>query len=184
MKIIRSILVSVALFAALTGTALAQEPEMITKTFELTINGTAPEGEIFVASVQYQLLDTVAENLLLCGGDADVECTGSGTVYRQSVEVPEGVTAIITVQRGNESDVDPNTVDIFAEGRETLTKDTTNRVSYTYPGVDDDQQEMPLEVPATGAGGAAAAGGVLYLYAGFAALCLLAAAGRSVLLRR
>jgi len=184
MMAIRSILVLLALFAALTGTAVAQEPEMITKTFELTINGTVPEGETFVASVFFNPTDGGdVENLLFCGGFSDVECTGSGTVYRQRVEIPQGATARYTVQRGNESD-GGTTVDIFAEGREMLTGNRTNSVSFTYPGVDDDQQEMPAEVPATGAGGVATAGGVPHLYAGFAALCLLAAAGSSVLRRR
>ncbi len=184
MKIIRSILVSVALFAALTGTALAQTPEMVTKTFELTINGTVPEGEIFVASVSFNPTDgSDVDNLLFCGGFSDVECTGNGTVYRQSVEIPQGATARYTVQRGNESD-GGTTVDIFAQGREILTSDKTNSVSYTYPDADDNQQQVPAEVPATGAGGVASAPTVLHVYAGFAALCLLAAAGCSVLRRR
>ncbi len=151
-----------------------------TKTFELTLNGTVPEGETF--AVRFGVADGDEGNadiLHLCGEGAQDECAGGTTVYSGSIEVPAGTRIDFAFVR-------MATGEVFHEGTETIHDDMTNTAWYTFgngaaagdtqdelqdtdagkiedgqqdtdTGVSDGQQaELPVRLPETGAGGMAA----------------------------
>ncbi|MDP9350718.1 MAG: hypothetical protein M3P51_04155 [Chloroflexota bacterium] len=163
--------------------------QTVTKTFELTLNGDVPEGEVFRV-----FLDIVPERggsnpapVQLCGGvdingDPNPECEGNGTVYTGTTTFSVGTTLEYEFHRQSGlSGVD----EIFAEGQETLNADMTNTAWYTFgTGAGEDQQgEMPGEMPHTGAGGLATGASVPWGTLGLAASGLLAA-GYAVMRRR
>ncbi|MDP9350408.1 MAG: hypothetical protein M3P51_02540 [Chloroflexota bacterium] len=164
-----------------------QEEATVTKTFELTVNGTAPEGEAFAAvffSIDPDEEELVAGFVGLCGevvgqeqvGEdleqleaeleaegievetvflpAEEDCVGGGTVFARSVELPVGDEVFFAFGRDDPVVGGPI---FFEEGEETLAGDVVmNEAWFTFEaGVADDQQEMPEEMPETGAGGAA-----------------------------
>lgn len=147
----------------------------VTKTFELTLNGDVPAGESFSVALfsELEYNEGEGELLLFCSGleDAsipeDVEaCEGNGTVYRLSVELPQGDTLRTTFYRG--FGPGPNT-EAFHEETEVVNEDMTNTAWYSFPAAgddqqdddkqvgggddqQDDQQEIPTKLPETGAG--------------------------------
>ena len=185
---------------------------MVTKTFELTLNGTVPEGgEAFQVSYS---TGGEAIGLVLCSGEAGATtplCEG-GETYSVSVDFPAGTTVEFAFERFN--------VGAFHEGTETINADMTNTAWYTFgkgtgagddkqtpdnqqdgedkdagagdeqetpdnqqdDAQDDQQGEMPEEMPETGAGGLAA--GAAIPVANAAGLTMLVGAGYAVLRRR
>ena len=133
-------------------------------------------------------------------------CEGDGTTYRLSVELPMGDTLRTTFYRG--FGLGPNT-EAFHEVTETINADMTNTAYYTFgkgTGAGDDQEtpdnqqdgdnkdsgagevpddqqgEMPEELPDTGAG-ALAPGTAIPVGNAAAGLVMLAGAGYAVLRR-
>ena len=173
--------------------------DTVTKTFELTLNGTVPEGETFVVRIGVVSGgEGNMDELSLCGKGAQDECASDGASYGGSIEVPVGARIDFSFVRSSTSEV-------FHEGTETIHADMTNTAWYTFgkdagggddqmddtqddgTGAgdaphDDQQVEVPEELPETGAGGLApgglvpagnaAAGLALILGAGYAAFRL------------
>jgi len=131
--------------------------EMVTKTFELTLNGDVPEGQAFFAQylVEGQPEPTAGSVLFCADVSSDVpECEGDGTVYRESVQLPAGSGLDFRFIRSDEV----GDLELFHEGNETLNSDMTNTAFYTFgTGAGDDQQEVP-DNQQTGGGKDAGAG--------------------------
>ena len=114
------------------------EEDTVTKTFELTLNGTVPEGEAFV--VRFGVADGDEGNtdfLYLCGERAQDECAGAVTVYSGSLKVPAGTRIDFAFVR-------TATGEVFHEGTETIHDDMTNTAWYTFGNsvsAGDDQQD-------------------------------------------
>ena len=161
----------------------------VKKTFELTINGSAPDGEDFSISLR-QSNEVMPVILALCH-PVGTACRGNGTVYTAYLTAKPGVKIGYLFQRNTEvplsGESDPEYFDPFSE---TLTTDSITSVTYTY-GDDGEPQgftlvgkgerngtnpDMPTELPGTGAGGGrnrfpptvAAIGLALLLASGFA----------------
>ena len=157
----------------------------VTKTFKFTLDGTVPEGEAFgvVAGVQGSSDEPFFE--LFCGTAASVEtqgeCSGEGHVFTVEFEFPMASTIEYSIRRypaggGTET---------FHSGTETLNTDVTNTAWYSFgTGAGDDQQgEMPGEMPDTGAGGIATAS-TIPVGTAAAGMAMLSGAGYAVLRRR
>ena len=174
-----------------------QDGDTVTKTFELTLNGDVPEGQAF--AVRYgQQQEGDVRVIVFCGDPAALadlpgyealdECVGDGSVYGESVELERGTTIFSTFER-----VSGDEEEFFFESNtgEVLDADMTNTAWYTFGGgagdeqetPDDQQGEVPGEMPDTGMGGLA--GGATIPVGNVAAgLAMLAGAGYAVLRRR
>jgi hypothetical protein len=133
--------------------ARAENEGMVTKTFELTLNGDVPEAETFQFGAN-------------AGGDAGVvgvfcgrslkgtmvrKCVGDGAVYRETVEFPRGSTIRFVFTRviGRDSDGAEDGIEVFHEGTETLDGDTTNGAYYTFGSISAAEAEHPETVTKT-----------------------------------
>jgi hypothetical protein len=132
----------------------------VTKTFELTVNGTPPQGEFLYVVVGTEGTDGTDVGFVhFCGQlfeiDTKPACEGNGTVYTGSITEPAGTTIAFNFERSNQNTStgggDPYEIEIIAEGSETLTADVTNSVTYTYTGA---------ALPATGLSDQAAQAGL------------------------
>ena len=143
----------------------------VTKTFQLTLNGTVPEAEAFAAI--YTPIDRSGGEitagpsvyLVFCGpfesGDpldevvpGEAVCVGDGTVYRQTVRLPAGSEIDFIFYRYSALEADTDAARFHA-GTEILTEDMTNTAWYTFgegTGVEDDQQVDEGAGKDTGAG--------------------------------
>ena len=209
----------------------------VTKTFELTLNGTVPEDRAFgVAYGTFDDFDADEDTIVIfCGqpdpqiGDvvvSDEDCVGDGETYTYSAELPVGTelyfTYLTAVEGDEENTAEPFFGNITFEGpgeAEVLDADMTNTAWYTFgkgtgagdeqetpdnqqegekPDTgagevpdnqqddeqetpDDQQGEMPDELPDTGAGGLA---GGLPLGSAAAVASLLAASAYGAIRRR
>ena len=115
----------------------------VTKTFELTLNGTVPQTDYFTVTYSVRnpetsepLFDDIEQ---FCGsGDGTVPCEGAGTVYTTAVEVPRGSELSFAFMRSSTSGGED---DEFHSGTETLNANMTNTAWYTYgTGAGDDKQ--------------------------------------------
>ncbi len=185
MKILRSILISVALGLVLVVPALADtgqggdtQQDTVTKTFKLTLNGNVPEDQVF--EVTYGIREEIEQGLKLstiqfCGPGPDPEnsprvseeaCKGNGTVYTPTVEFPRGSQIAFRYFTLRPGDVEGTFVEFHKsydgempdgpEDYETLTSDVTNSAWYSFGG----DQQAPSQMPATGSGGAARGSGL------------------------
>ncbi|MBA2362298.1 MAG: hypothetical protein H0V86_02060 [Chloroflexia bacterium] len=118
----------------------------VTKTFELTLNGTVPEGDSFyVQYLEEGQTEDLTSNAVFCGELIEEEpepaCEEGGAVYTVEVEFDAGTTLDFRFGRHNE---DYTAIEVFHEGAETLDVDMTNAAYYTYgtgTGAGDDQQD-------------------------------------------
>ena len=173
--------------------AMAQhgsQDDTVTKTFKLNLTGDVPEGQGF--GVGYNLDDDpFGEGFFaFCGPpglskEPNIEpCKGDGTVYSRSVELERGTTIVFNYlySPGGDEPDQP-----FKVGTETLDVDRTNTAEYTFgkdTGAGNDQQgEMPQELPDTGAGGLATGATILTGNAAVG-LAMLAGASSAVARRR
>ncbi len=135
--------------------------DLVTKTFELKLNGDIPQGETFYAAYAETDRENAEATFLIFCGDAelinseptDVDCVGDGTVYTQEIQVPAGTEIRFSFGRISAGDDEG---EVFHKGTEVISADKTNSAHYTFgtdTGADDDQQgEVPGEMPDTGAG--------------------------------
>lgn len=204
-RYLRSVVALAAVFALLagvSGNAAAQDNKqgstgqtgqtaMVTKTFELTLNGTVPAGDSFAVSYR----DTAAgpdttQWILFCGELVEQTpkdaCVGGGKAYTGSIQVPAGTTLEVNFVRHNKDYTD---IESFFKTTETVNADMTNTAYYNYgtaggngqtgqTGGGNNQQggngqtgQTPTKMPATGAGGLAGLP-VSGLYAALAALLM------------
>ena len=135
--------------------------EMVTKTFELTLNGTVPEDRAFgVAYGTFDDFDADEDTIVIfCGqpdpqiGDvvvSDEDCVGDGETYTYSAELPVGMelyfTYLTAVEGDEENTAEPFFGNITFEGPgepEVLDTDFTNTAWYTFSGGASDKQETP-----------------------------------------
>ena len=118
----------------------------VTKTFELTLNGTVPEGDSFyVQYLEEGQTEDLTSNAVFCGELIEEEpepaCKEGGAVYTVEVEFDASTTLDFRFGRHNE---DYTEIEVFHEGAETLDADMTNAAYYTYgtgTGAGDDQQD-------------------------------------------
>jgi hypothetical protein len=178
--------------------------QTVTKTFELTLNGTMPEADAYyVAYAEADRVGSEASIIVLCGEPGfestpgEAACEGDGKVYTGTAEFPEGTEIEYGFFRKQAADAE---AERFHSGTETLDADMTNTAWYTFGGGSDDvkqddddkdtgtgagddrQDEMPEELPDTGAGGLAR-GATLPLSNAAAGLTMLMGAGYTVLRR-
>ncbi len=86
---------------------------------------------------------------------SDADCTGGGTVYSASVELPSGNLTFSAFFRVSEANPDG---ELVFENEEVLTTNFTNKAFYNFGGAGTgDEQPIP-ELPNTGAGGMAPTG--------------------------
>jgi hypothetical protein len=123
------------------------DKEMVTKTFELTLNGTGPEGETFYVVYAETDREAAEGTFLIFCGDAelinseptDVDCVGEGTVYTQEIQVPAGTEIFFSFGHvPNQGEGEG-----FHEGTETINADMTNTAYYTFgkgTGAGDEQE--------------------------------------------
>jgi len=119
--------------------------DTVTKTFEFTLTGEAPEGtSFFTVFVESPTEGTPVAFLVFCG-DPGLESVGvepeaacEAGVFTRSVEIAAGTTIEFDFVRK-----DPETAgEVFQEGTETLDADMTNTAFFTFgTGADDDQQD-------------------------------------------
>ncbi len=133
----------------------------VTKTFELTLNGTVPADRAF--GVAFGTLDQFesdqAQDVIFCGqpdpqaGDvvvSDEDCVGGGNTYTYSAEFAQGTELYFTYITAVEGD-EENTIEFFFgnftfEGpgdAEVLNADMTNHAFYTFgkgTGAGDEQE--------------------------------------------
>lgn len=151
-----------------------EQQEMVTKTFELTLNGDVRADQAF--GVVYGTSDEPEEfnPIAFCGQAGGnlppkEDCKGEGTVYTADVTLAKGTSIIFVFYRVTEGD--PETYETFHQGTETLNTDMTNTAWFTFggagagddqqddqqTGAGDDQQDkdIPDALPETGAGGVA-----------------------------
>lgn len=130
-------------------------------TFELTINGDAPQDERF--GVSYDLQDPIRQTIggRFCdtaeeGENTGVTCKGDGAIYTSTVRVPVGSTVYYRFQRatfgipGSEA---------FKEGEIEVDGDTTISAIYDYSELEEPdtmESEVPDGLPNSGLGGMAA----------------------------
>ena len=178
--------------------------DTVTKTFELTLNGTVPADQEFYAV--FAIGSSDGQFFYFCGPTREKQCVGDGTVYTASVDIPAGYDTETYFYRVN---TDTGEKEEFASYAERIDEDMTNRAWYTFgkgTGAGDDQQddvqddstgtgddaqddtqddqqgEMPEEMPDTGAGGLAA--GATIPVGNAAGLTMLLGAGYAVIRKR
>ncbi len=152
-----------------------QQDESAAQPFELTLYGDVPEGETFrVGVAEENSFDFIA--LTFCGGPKpgtpprpeDRKCEGSGTTFTQTLEhFPEGTTIKFMFQRETSDAAQRFDVETFHRGTTTVPTDGPIEGFFCFDGAEADvcdnedanDQQIPEELPATGAGGMA--GGML-----------------------
>lgn len=159
----------------------------VTKTFQLTLYGSVPDDMSAVANFftreQFEAGQHESTTIVLCGqvdeqdlgpetelvvGSTEDCAGGNGTIYSHDVELEAGTEIAYFFAAGPEDvseDYDGSEdILIHASGfnenfepteYETVSTDMTNTAWYTF-GTDDTQQ-VPNEMPVTGAGGLAGA---------------------------
>ncbi len=197
---------TLALLLGLPALAAAEQEDKVTKTFELTLHGDVPKDRLFL--VAYGTMEDVEAGtprpsfVIFCGQleedlswaevvvASDEDCVGNGKVYRADVEFERGTSIYYAYQAQREecghncSQIFYSSVDLDRlagdepprpEDSETLNGDTTTSAYYRFGGNGGGQ---PVEMPDTGAGGAARE----FLPAPYAAagLALLAASGYAI----
>ena len=118
----------------------------VTKTFEFTLTGDAPEGTAFFAVFVESPAGEPVAFVVFCG-DPGLASVGvepgaacEAGVYTQSVEVAAGTTIEFDFVRTGPTIED----ELFHGGTETLDADVTNTAFYTFgkdTGAGDDQQD-------------------------------------------
>ena len=171
--------------------------DMVTKTFELTLNGTVPADQAFYVVFTPEG-GGETDAIIFCGQvpglEPEAECEGDGTVYRGTAEFAAG-----TALQSNWNRIDEDTAanEPFHMTTETLNTAFTNTAWYTFgTGAGDDQQddtqddvqddqqgEMPGEMPDTGMGGLAT-GATIPAGNAVAGLAMFIGAGYAVVQRR
>jgi hypothetical protein len=121
--------------------------EMVTKTFEFTLTGEAPEGTAFFAVFLVSPAGEPVAFVVFCG-DPGLESVGvepeaacEAGVYTKSVEVAAGTSIDFDFIRTGPTIED----ELFHGGTETLDADMTNTAFYTFGkdmGAGDDQQDV------------------------------------------
>ena len=112
-------------------------PEMVEKTFELTLYGDAPRGENFDLDVRIlEFGDPDEEDgfdgfgKVLCGPSIGTACAGGGAVYAIREMFSAGTVIRFEISRRiGESEMEG---DVFAAGTETLDAHMTNAVWYDF----------------------------------------------------
>jgi hypothetical protein len=152
----------------------AQQSDMVTKTFKLTLYGNPPADQ--VVELTYATREQVERGgnepnlstIEICGSTPDPEnsprvskaaCKGNGTVYSATVRFPRGAQIAYRYFTGRASNFQGTFVEIaknFHGDRprgpndyEKLSSDMTNSARYTFGS----NQQAPSQMPATGAGG-------------------------------
>ena len=203
MKTLASTIMALTLALLLVAPVLAggEHDDMVTKTFELTLNGDIPENRAFAVFYSTDVTDVGGEPtdyILFCGGmqsdRADArqvvsreDCAGDGEVYRAQVEFERGAQLVYfyivavegTEEGGEQFEIFHTNVPTRESEPELLSADTTNRASYTF-GAGDDKQVPGM--PVAGAGGLSGSG--TSSVAPELTLTLLVTAGCAVLGRR
>ena len=145
-----------------TGTGAGKTPDnqqggdTVTKTFELTVNGTPPASANLSVSMSFEDPDRpgafLEYNPQFCGtvGQTDVPgtagqaygpCEGDGTVYTYAIEFPAGTQLEYRFLRCDAPPCDFASSTFF-NGTETLNADMTNAAFYNFgTGAGDDQQD-------------------------------------------
>ena len=131
--------------------------EMVTKTFELTLNGEVPADQAFYVGFKPAGQEGPPFIRVFCGQlgslGQEEDCEGDGTTYEVEYEFEPGTVLEFAFFRMSESgDSESGDVDNerFHEGSETLNADKTNTALYTFgTGAGDDQQDDGKD---TGAG--------------------------------
>jgi hypothetical protein len=147
LKLFALTLLGLTLALLLAGPAGARttqdgDGDMVTKTFQLTVNGDVPdEGEFLYVRYSPRTTDPSDTGFVLfCGQlfeiDQQPACQGNGTVYTGSISFPAGTTVEFSFERSNQATstglADPYEIDVFQRGSETLSADLTNRATFTY----------------------------------------------------
>lgn len=178
--------------------------ETVTKTFELTLNGTVPADQAFhvgFTAVHDDGAVSGTDQILWCGQvqgfEPQVECKGGGTVYRRTVEITSALrefpAGTVLQAQWRRFDGDTGASDEFLVMEEPLDADMPYTAEYTFDGGagDDGQDETPSnqqadtpeETPETGAGGLAP-GTSIPVGNAAAGLAMLVGAGYAVVRRR
>lgn len=142
----RALLLILALALLITGPAYAYAPQplqqgTVTKTFQLTVNGTVPPGEFLY--VEYEPRSSDPDDIgfaHFCGALYQIQenpaCQGNGTVYTETKTFPVGTTVKFRFERSNQNTStgagDPYDVEVIRTGTETLNSNSITRVTYTY----------------------------------------------------
>lgn len=149
-------------------------------TFKLTLHGDAREGQsFFLQYIEEGATPDMSQALVFCGAlieeESEAPCEGDGAVYTRTVSLAAGKTIRYAFGRHNP---DYSEVDLFHEGTVTPETDAATARWYAFGGAAPtggdgtgdrgsggkpnggqidagDKGEMPDELPATGAGGAA-----------------------------
>lgn len=179
-KLLVVLVLGLSLMHLRTDGALAQENETVAWTLQLFLTGNVPEDEtfrVFLELVPQRGGDSPLP-LYLCGELAGERCVGRSTPYAESLtKVPRG--SIVRYEFGRFGQ-GGKIVQSFSTDTITINDDTVTTAHYSFP-VPDNQQDMPSDLPDTGAGGLA--GGGLPL-SGIAAVVSLLAVGYVALRRR
>lgn len=145
-RTVRRIVLLVFALALLVGPAYAQathptQQGTVTKTFQLTVNGTVPPGEFLY--VKYAPRSSDPDDIgfaHFCGDLFQIQskppCQGNGTVYTETRTFPVGTTVKFSFERSNQNTStgvgDPYEIEVIQTGTETLNSSSTTRVTYTY----------------------------------------------------
>ncbi len=136
--------VTLALLIAAPAHAHAPRPLQqgtVTKTFQLTVQGTVPAGEFLY--VEYEPRSSDPDDIgfaHFCGDLFQIQskppCQGNGTVYTETRTFPAGTTIEFSFERSNQNTStgvgDPYEIEVIQTGTETLNSNSTTRVIYTY----------------------------------------------------
>lgn len=109
----------------------------VQKTFELTLVGDVPEGELAIAV--YETAEG-GDFIVFCG-PAEFEGGESceaGTYTSEPVTLPAGTEVSFVFLAGDPNADEPKFIE---EGTEIITEDMTNAATFDYGGGKDDQQE-------------------------------------------
>ncbi len=180
------------------------EHETVTRTFELTLNGTVPADQAFsvvFTAVHDDGAMSGTDQILWCGkvegSEPQVECEGGGTVYRRTAEITAGLrqfpAGTVLQAQWRRFDLSTGASDEFHVMEEPLDADMPYTAEYTFGGgaggngqddtQDNQQAETPEETPETGAGGLAPRTSIPVGSAA-AGLAVLVGAGYAVVRRR
>ncbi len=140
------VLLVFALVLLIAGPTYAQatrtaQQGTVTKTFQLTVNGTVPPGEFLY--VEYQPRSSDPEDIgfaHFCGALFQIQekppCQGNGTVYTETRTFPVGTEITFSFERSNQNTStgvgDPYDIEVIQTGTETLNSNSITRVIYTY----------------------------------------------------
>jgi len=119
----------------------APQQSTVTKTFQLTVNGSVPAGEFLY--VEYEPRSSDPDDIgfaHFCGALFQIQekppCQGNGTVYTETRTFPAGTAITFSFERSNQNTStgvgDPYEIEVIQTGTETLNSNSTTRVTYTY----------------------------------------------------